>query len=145
MADEAFTEQRRERRQAAELRVTTTSIDPVRDPVTGAAFYESNDDARLINVSRRGLCLRCVRPPQVRARLLIQLHVPGEPTPIELVGRTCWGRIEHEPGEFGARTVAAIGLELLGGSTQNLDRYDRALVHIEQHHDRPLAGSKSLG
>lgn len=139
------TEQRRERRQLTQLRVSTTSIDPVRDPVTGATFYESNEDARLLNLSRRGVCLRTLRPPPVAGRLLLQIHVPGERTPIELVGRICWGRVEHEPGRVGARAVAAVGVEVLGGSPQDLDRYDRALAELEGRAEPSLAGHEALG
>jgi hypothetical protein len=124
-------ERRRERRQISRLRVSTTAIDPVRDPVTGATYYESSDDSSLINLSRRGVCLRSPRPPPVATRLILQIHVPGENRPIELVGRTCWGRIEHEPGQVGARAVAAVGIEVVGGSSRDLDRYDRTLAELE--------------
>jgi hypothetical protein len=75
---------------------------------------------------------------------VVQIHVPGEPKPIELVGRTCWGRIEHEPGEVGARAVAAVGIELLGGSPKNLNRYER-LAELESGAGPPLAAPGGLG
>ena len=127
----ALPDKRREPRRSVDARISTTSIDPIKDPVTGATFYESNEGSQIVNLSRRGVCLRCLRAPPVASRLLLELHLPGERRPIELVGRTCWGRVEHEPGEFGARAVATVGIEVLGGSKSNLDRFDYAIASLE--------------
>ncbi|MFQ5515095.1 MAG: PilZ domain-containing protein [Myxococcota bacterium] len=121
---------RREPRHHARLRVSTTSIDALHDPVTGTSYYETCDDLHLLNLSRRGLCLRYPHPPSPSTRLLVQIHVPDEKKPIELVGRTCWGRVEHVPGEVAARAVAAVGIEVLGGSARDLDRYEKTLAKL---------------
>ena len=57
-------------------------------------------------------------------RLLVQIHC-GEREPIELIARTCWTRVEFEPGESGARAVGIVGLEFIGGSPAALDRYEQ--------------------
>ncbi|MCZ6571151.1 MAG: hypothetical protein O7B23_13425, partial [Deltaproteobacteria bacterium] len=63
--------------------------------------------------------------------LLLQIRIYEEPEPVELIARTCWTRVEILQGVRGRkRAVAAVGLELLGGSRGALERYDRALARI---------------
>ena len=69
-------EQRRESRVRARMRVGMSSIDPIRDPVTGELCFMATDDDAAIDMSRRGLRLRCGRPPAVGTRLVI--HIPAD-------------------------------------------------------------------
>lgn len=133
-------EQRRERRTSTHLLASTASIDPLRDPATGTPYYAFNDDNRVLDLSRRGVGLRCTRPPTVGTRLMLQIHMQDEATPIELIGRACWTRVVIEPGETGPRAAAAVGIELLGGSRATLERYDRSLVRL-QAAVRPLVAT----
>jgi hypothetical protein len=122
-------QRRGERRTRLSLRVQRASIDPARDPKTGSLFFESAEDDETQNLSRRGVCLRCERPPEIGSRVLLQIPLPGEP-PVDVVGLTRWARVEFVPGVHGARATAVVGLELLGGAPRALERYDRALGRI---------------
>jgi hypothetical protein len=111
------------------LRVQRSSIDPARDPVTRELFYDVADDDETTNLSRRGLCIRCERPPEIGTRVLVQLRLPGE-EPVDVVGLARWSRVTFVPGQHGARAVALVGLELLGGAPRALERYGRAIGRI---------------
>jgi hypothetical protein len=121
---------RREPRLSAGLRVATTTMDPVRDAVTHEICYQISEHDRTLNLSRRGLRLRCERPPEVGTRLLLQIQPEDEEAPIEVIGRTCWTRVEYQPGSEGARPYAAVGVELVGGSRRALSRYGRCLAEL---------------
>jgi len=120
---------RGDERTALSLRVQRSSIDAVRDPVTGELFYDVSSDDEITNLSRRGLCIRCERPPEPGTRVLVQLRLPGE-APVDVVGLARWSRVAYVPGEHGARAVALVGLELLGGPPRALERYGRALGRL---------------
>jgi hypothetical protein len=122
-------QRRAEVRTNLSLRAERTTIDAVRDPITGELFYDIADDDETQNLSRRGLCIRCERPPEVGTRVLVQLRLPGE-APVDVVGLTRWTRVVFVPGEHGARAAALVGLELLGGPPRALERYGRALGRI---------------
>ena len=111
------------RRVAIDVPAVTMTIDPVRDAVTGEVSFETDEEALTINVSRRGVCLRCLRPPEVGTRFLLQLALEADERPIERVGRTRWSRVEYLPGDHGARAVAVVGVELMGGSRRALDAF----------------------
>jgi PilZ domain-containing protein len=125
-------QRRAEVRTPLSLRAQRTSIDAVRDPVTGELFYDIADDDETQNLSRRGLCIRCERPPEVGTRVLVQLRLPGE-APVDVVGLARWTRVIFVPGEHGARAAALVGLELLGGPPRALERYGRALGKIARN------------
>ncbi len=138
-------EQRREQRTPTRLRASTATVDPVRDRRTGEIHYESNEDQLILNLSRRGIGLRCERPPTVGSRLLLEIHVGDEFGSVELIGRTCWTRVELLRGERGRRTAAtAVGIELLGGSRTSLERYDRALARLRASANPLLATRETL-
>jgi hypothetical protein len=123
-------QRRNDARTAASLPVGVTSIDASRDPATGQTYFAISPDERTENLSRRGLCVRCERPPAVGTRILLQVRLPGEAS-IDVIGQTRWTRIEFEPGQHGARAFARVGIELLGGAPRALERYDRALGRLE--------------
>ena len=128
-ARHADPQRRGDERTALSLRVQRSSIDASRDPVTGAFFYDVADDDETTNLSRRGLCIRCDRPPEIGSRVLVQLRLPDE-APIDVVGLARWTRVVFVPGEHGARAAALVGLELLGGAPRALERYGRALGRL---------------
>lgn len=127
----AAVQRRTDLRTPLSLRVQRSSIDPTRDPVTGELFYDVADDDETTNLSRRGLCIRCERPPEIGTRVLVQLRLPGE-APVDVVGLARWSRVAFVPGQHGARAVALVGLELLGGAPRALERYGRALSQISR-------------
>jgi hypothetical protein len=139
------TGRRQARRLAGAFRIDYATIDAVTDPSTGEACFHSGEHELTVNLSRRGLCLVCTVPPEPGTRLLLQVWVPDEARPIELVGRTCWTRVEFRPGLHGARPVSAVGIELLGGSGRALDRYDRAFARLERESGSSVAGPLGLG
>jgi len=146
--DEAFRagllQRRGDTRTDASVRVELTSIDASRDRATGELFFATSPDELTENLSRRGMCVRCERPPAIGARVLLQLRLPGE-APVDVIGQARWTRVEFEPGEHGARAFARVGIELLGGAPRALERYDRALGRLERLGDTPRSAVASLG
>jgi len=141
-------QRRGDERTALSLRVQRSSIDAARDPVTGAFYYDVADDDETTNLSRRGLCIRCDRPPEIGSRVLVQLRLPDE-APIDVVGLARWTRVVFVPGQHGARAAALVGLELLGGAPRSLERYGRALGRLsraataeENHSTTTVASSR---
>lgn len=141
----AFENQRRDVRHPTNATLKTVAIDPSRDPVRGTPYYESDNPGQLLNLSRRGICARVQRPPTVSQRVLVELFLPNEERSIELIGRTCWGRVEFERGQIGARALAMIGIEVIGGSAQNIARYDAIVSTLEDATERSLAAERALG
>ncbi len=138
-------EQRRDPRTSTFLSVSIATVDPVRNLRTGEVHYETHEAELITNLSRRGLGLRCAQPPTVGSRLLLQIRIYDEPEPVELIGRTCWTRVEILQGVRGRkRAVAAVGLELLGGSRGALERYDRALARIGTSEKLSVATQEGL-
>ena len=142
-------QRRLDERTALSLRVQRSSIDASRDPITGAFFYDVADDDETTNLSRRGLCIRCERPPEIGSRVLVQLRFPDD-APIDVVGLARWAKVVFVPGEHGARAAALVGLELLGGAPRALERYGRALGRLarvaasadENHSTTTVASSR---
>ena len=125
--------------------VATTFIDPVWDPVTQQTCYNACDEDAVVNVSRRGAALLCERPPQIGTRLLLSFAGPGGTAPIEVIGRTCWTRVEYVPGEHGARAIAAIGVEFVGASPSSYDRYESWLRRLSADDNAFVARAQALG
>ncbi len=135
---------RRTLRYPTSLRVSTETIDPVRDPVTGETFFHTSDDDRLVDVSRNGLRLRADWVPSVGTRVLVRVHLPDESS-VDLIGRTRWSRVEVEPGSIPQRATCGVGVELLGGSRRALDRFESLLAELDSAVPNPLAGARTLG
>ena len=135
-------EQRREPRVASAMRVGTSTIDPVFDPVTQERCYVSADDDVALDVSRRGLRLHCSQPPEIGTRIVIQIPDQGHGRPIQVVGCARWTQVEFEPGEHGARAIAAVGIELVGGTLEALDRFEQC---VARHQGNLVAGPGALG
>lgn len=134
-----------ERRYAVGFLARTTSIDPVRDSVTGDLFFAANEDARALNVSRHGMCLRCPRPHEAGARLLVKLLLTDDEHLVEFTGRVRWTRVEFVPGDLAARPVALVGIELLGEAPNVRSYYERSLRRLAQRDSRLVAAPEALG
>lgn len=141
-ATQSGSERRRDSRFGARCRAATQTIDPLHDPATGSSFYQTTDDDWVANVSRRGICIVSSQPPAIGTRLLVQIRIDGDERPVEVVGRACWTRVEFERGAHGARALCAVGIEVLGGSPQSLDRYDRS---IAERSGSSVAAPEGLG
>ena len=137
-------QRRADARTEASLQVELTSIDASRDRATGALYFASSSDERTQNLSRRGMCVRCERPPAIGTRVLLQLRLPGE-APVDVIGQARWTRVAFEPGDHGARAVALVGIELLGGAPRALARYDRALGRLETLDAPPRSPVATVG
>jgi hypothetical protein len=123
-------QRRAEPRFSSTLRVSTASVDAIPDARSGQGWYASSDRDAATNVSRRGVCLACERPPAVGTRMLLEIFVPGDARPLDLVGCARWTSVAYEHGETGARPRAHVGVEIVGGSPSALDRYERALARL---------------
>ena len=134
-----------EKRFAAELLARTTSIDPIHNPVTGALFFAANEEARTVNVSRHGLCLRCPRPPWVGSRMLVKLLLNEDDPPVEFSGRVRWTRVDFIQGGQGARPVAIVGVHLFDGAASARTRYEHTLEGLARADSSPVAAPKALG
>ncbi len=138
-------DQRRDPRTSTFLSVSTATVDPVRNSRTGEVHYETHEAELITNLSRRGVGLRCARPPSLGSRLLLEIRMYGEREPVELIGRIRWTRVEIVRGVRGRkRAVAAVGLELLGGSQGALERYDRALAKLRANANSSVATEEGL-
>jgi hypothetical protein len=126
------------------LPVATETLDPVRDPISGEAYFQTSDSDQTVNLSRLGIRLSAECAPAVGTRLLIRLEPPGEVGPIDLIGRTRWARVELRQGSHDRRAVCGVGIELLGGSRRALDRYERLLADLATD-GRSVAGDPTLG
>ena len=126
-----------------EFPVSFTTIDPQRNPVTGALFYETGEAMCVRDASRRGIGLRTSSTIEAGTRVLLHVGLGTEPEPVELFARTAWSRVEYVRGEHAGRPVCALGLELLDGSRDALDRYERALAALV--HATSVAGGEALG
>src|SRR5262245_33776010 len=122
--------ERTSRRFAVSLPVSFTTIDPVRDPASGQLYYDTSEREELLNVSLRGACLRVERAPEDGTRLLLRVRPPGSSQPVDLIARTRWSRVEYLPGEHAARASAVVGVELIGGSREALDRYECGVQNL---------------
>jgi hypothetical protein len=134
-------ELRREPRIASAMRVGTSTVDPVFDPVTRARCYSAADDDVAMDVSRRGLRLHCAQPPRIGTRIVIHIPGDGPDEGIEIVGCARWTAVEFEPGAHGARAIAAVGIELVGGTRSALDRFEQC---VSLHQANLVAGPQAL-
>lgn len=118
-------------RRAVDISISTVAIDPIRNPVTGDVSYGTTENDTVINLSRRGLCIRSTHPPGVGDRVLLTLQLPGQTEAVEVIGRTRWTRVNRRTtrGNNGA-AFATAGIELIGGSSGAFDRYDRSLAKL---------------
>jgi hypothetical protein len=124
------------------MRVATSTIDPVFDPVTHEYCYADNEDDVAVDVSRGGLRLRCARPPAVGTRIVLHVRDDGSGNAFDVVGRARWTRVEFEPGVQGARAIAAVGIEVVGGSRNALDRFEKC---VSKHQQDLVAEAEGLG
>ena len=127
------------------LLARTTSIAPMRDAATGNLFLEANEEARTVNVSRGGVCLRCRRPPWVGSRVLVKLLVNEDERPIEFIGHVRWTDVECVPGSHGGRPVAVVGIQLLDGAPHALQGYERSLASFAAMATDSVAAPEALG
>ena len=139
------TKHRRTPRYRASFRVTTETIDAVRDPVTGEPWFHSSEEDRTVDLSRLGLRLRAVRAPSVGTRLVLRLHTTEGAPPLEFIARTRWTKVESEPGPDGMRAVCGVGVELLGGPRGSLDQFELLLTELDEADPDAVAGDRALG
>lgn len=132
-----------EGRVRVEFPVSFATIDAQRDRATGALFYETGEALCVRDASRRGIGLRTAGALAPGTRLLLHVGLGAGPEPVALIARAVWSRAEYVRGERAARPVCALGLELLGGARDALDRYERALAALV--HATSVAGGEALG
>ena len=102
-------------------RVQVSSIDPERDPRTGATSYRDTDEL-CGTLSRGGAFIHSADPPAPGRRLLLQLHLPGGES-VEAVARVAWTRVP-----LGATREGGIGVEFVAASGEAQGVIDRFLA-----------------
>ena len=137
--------ERSRRRCAVSLPASFTTIDPIRDRATGELYYDTSEREELLDVSLRGACMRVERAPENGTRVLLRIEPPGADAHVDLVARTRWSRIEYRPGELGARASAIVGLEVIGGSAEALDRYEASVQKLLDRAAGRLAAPEASG
>jgi PilZ domain len=87
-------------------RVQLTSLDPERDPRTGApTLWESDELCETLSLG--GAFIRTVDPPAKGRRVLLQIHLPSGES-VERVGRVAWTRVP-----LGGAREAGVGVEFV--------------------------------
>jgi hypothetical protein len=137
-------ERRRDERVDGAFGVTTISIDALHERPSRAPYYQSSDEDRVVELSRRGVRLVSPRPPEVGTRLWLQIRSDDDEPALELIGRACWTRVSFERGVQGARPLCTVGVEVMGGSAGSLDRYERLVARLERARSS-LAAPPTLG
>jgi len=131
-------EQRREPRVVLNAPVRIATIDPERDPGTGRAFFRSCSEF-CTNVSRNGLFIRTAEPLEPGRRLLVELKLPGG-RDVEAVGRIAWVERSLAPG-----TDRGVGVELVGGTPEQLASLQAFVSHSARRRMRDPGGTSSVG
>lgn len=102
-------------------RVQVSSIDPERDPRTGAASYRDADEL-CATLSRGGAFIHSADPPAPGHRLLLQLHLPDGES-VEAIARVAWRRVP-----LGASREGGVGVEFVAASGEAQGALDRFLA-----------------
>lgn len=136
---------RRSPRFPVSVPVTTETMDPVRDPVTGESCFQTSEADATVDLSRLGLRLRGYCSPAVGTRLLVRIRPPEGGDSIDLVGCARWTRVEITRAATGQEALCGIGVELLGGSRRSLDRYERLLAALHRRDRDSVATDGGLG
>ena len=103
------------------------TIDPEPDPRTGRPFFRASREL-CANISEGGVCIRTTDPLSPGRRVLVQIDLPqGEA--IEAVGRIAWSRAIL--GAEGRVTGSGVGVEFLGGATDQLAALDDFLTRVD--------------
>ena len=116
---------RRHPRIAATFAVRISTLEPERDPWTGKPFFRASQE-RCINVSRGGAFVRTAEPLAPGRRILLELDLPSG-APLEAIGRVAWTRRTLRSG---AQPDSGVGVEFLGGSSEQLAALDEFLTRI---------------
>lgn len=124
MAD--FAPTRRHPRVSLRVPVEVSTIDPERDPRTGRPYFRECEEL-CGNLSSGGMFIHTADPPGAGRRLLVRIHAPGAPGPIEAVAHVAWrqprtGPGAHEPG---------VGVEFVGTSPRTRAAIARILGATE--------------
>ena len=116
-----------------------STIDPEIEPGSGERYYRASSET-CMNVSDGGAFVATddTLPPGRRVHLEILL--PGDPKPIEAVGRVAWSRARLTSN--GISTDSGMGIEFLGGPPEDLARIAR---FVDDHPSRSVQASGNSG
>ncbi len=87
---------RQHARTPVDVDVRVSTIDPEIDPETGRRYYRAAEET-CATLSPGGAFFKSLDPPPPGRRVVVQIHVPGNESPIETTGRIAWSRRELDP------------------------------------------------
>ena len=121
-----------------EIRIST--IDPELDPGTGKPYFRTSEET-CANVSRGGAFVLTHDPVEPGRRLLIEMTIPGGPN-LQAIGRVAWSRAEITPS---GERCSGIGVEFLGGSSEQLGALDDYITHVGRRSEKPARSKTPPG
>jgi hypothetical protein len=125
MNDEESAPRRQHRRVEASIPVRISTIESLRDPWTGRAYFRASQET-CANVSRGGAFVRTTELLDPGRRVLLELQLPNG-SQIEAVGRVAWTKRSLASGP---QPDSGVGVEFLGGASDQLAALDAYLNRI---------------
>ena len=122
MSDDQSVPRRQHRRVQASIPVRISTIESLRDPWTGKPYFRASQET-CANVSRGGAFVRTTELLDPGRRVLLELQLPNG-SQIEAVGRVAWTKRSLS----GAQPDSGVGVEFLGGATDQLAALDEFLT-----------------
>jgi len=113
------------------LPIRISTIDAETDPESGEAYFRTCEETCL-DISRGGAFVTTHEPVVPGRRLLVELELPGGAV-VETIGRVAWSRIRL--GSPQPETAPGMGVEFLGGPSEDLAQLDRYLSRIARQRD----------
>lgn len=127
MSEEKSDVRRQHRRVSASIPVRISTIESLRDPWTGKPYFRASQET-CANVSRGGAFVRTTELLDPGRRLLLELQLPNG-SQVEAVGRVAWTKRSLAAG---AQPDSGVGIEFLGGATEQLAALDDFLSRVEE-------------
>jgi Tfp pilus assembly protein PilZ len=122
--------ERRHPRVDVRMEIRISTIDAERDPGNGKPYFRTSEET-CANVSRGGAFVLTHEPIEPGRRLLVEMTIPGGPN-VQAIGRVAWSKAET-PG--GGR-CSGIGVEFLGGSSEQLGALDDYITRMSRPSER---------
>lgn len=115
---------RRHRRIPTSIPVRISTIESLRDPWTGRAYFRASQET-CANLSRGGVFVRTTELLDPGRRVLLELQLPNG-SQVEAVGRVAWTKRSLASGD---QPDTGVGVEFLGGASDQLAALDEYLRH----------------
>ncbi|MGH0033009.1 MAG: PilZ domain-containing protein [Myxococcota bacterium] len=119
---------RQHRRIPTSIPVRISTIESLRDPWTGKAYFRASQET-CANVSRGGVFVRTTELLDPGRRVLLELQLPNG-SQVEAVGRVAWTRRSLASADLD-NAETGVGVEFLGGATEQLAALDEFLLRVD--------------